>query len=381
MAVRKRVEKGIYRAGDTYEVVVSGARDADGKYRQTWRTVHGGLRDARRERARLSVEVGAKPPSSLPPPPPSMTVGELFTRFMAHKVTLAPRTVELYDGLWTRHIEPVIGSIPVTELSARQIDDVYLRASKTLGAVSTRKVHKLISAVLTQGVKWELVGRNAAVSASPPKEEKHEIAPPVLEDFVKILRAATAYAPEFGALVRLAAVTGARRGELCGLRWSDFDPFAGTLSISRQVVIIDESPVITRTKTKAARVLPLDEATIAMVAAHRERSAEKADEIGIELTAERYMFSLAPGSEVPLRPDGVTARFRKVVTRAGVQCRFHDLRHFCGSQMIAAGIDAKTVADRLGHANPVVTLSFYTHSVTKTQRQAADVIGSVIAGV
>ena len=138
---------------------------------------------------------------------------------------------------------------------------------------------------------------------------------------------------------------------------------------------------MTRTKTKAVRTLPLDDATVAMLAAHRQRSTEKANEIGIELSGERYMFSLSPGCEVPLRPDGVTARFRKVVSRAGLQCRFHDLRHLCGSQMIAAGIDAKTVADRLGHATPVVTLSFYTHSVSETQRHAADVIGSVIARI
>ena len=99
MGARKRVEKGIYRTGDVYEVVVSRAQDGEGKYRQTWHTVHGGLRDARRERARLSVEVGTKVPSSASSPPPSMTVGELFARFMAHKITLAPRTVELYGGL------------------------------------------------------------------------------------------------------------------------------------------------------------------------------------------------------------------------------------------------------------------------------------------
>ena len=91
-------------------------------------------------------------------------------------------------------------------------------------------MHKLISAVLTQGVKWELVGRNAAISASPPKEEKREIAPPALDDFVKIVAAAANYDADLATLVRLAAVTGARRGELCGLRWSDCDADSGTLS-------------------------------------------------------------------------------------------------------------------------------------------------------
>jgi integrase len=310
-----------------------------------------------------------------------MTVDDLFKRFMAHKVHLAPRTVEVYEGLWTRHVAPVIGRVPLNELSARQIDEVYLRASHTLSVPTTRKIHTLISGVLTQGVKWELVGRNVAFSASPPRQAKREIAPPEIEAFARIVVAAERHDPDFATLVRLAAVTGARRGELCGLRWSDFDAVAGTLSISRQVVINGGLPTVTRTKTKSARVLPLDKRTIAMLLAHRERSAISGDEIGIDLTGDRYLFSLAPGCEVPLRPDGVTARFRKVTRRARVACRFHDLRHLCGSQMIAAGVDAKTVADRLGHSTPVVTLAFYTHSVSETQRQAADTIGSVIAGI
>lgn len=172
-----------------------------------------------------------------------------------------------------------------------------------------------------------------------------------------------------------------RRGELCGLRFDDFDTNAGSLAVKRQVVINDGKLVVTRTKTKTTRVVPLDAATCRLLEQHRRGAEAAAEALGVTLRGTAYLFSLRPGNESPLRPDGVSARFAKVADLAGVHCRFHDLRHLCGTQMIAAGVDAKTVADRLGHSTPVVTLAFYTHSVSETQRQAADVIGSVISGV
>ena len=151
--------------------------------------------------------------------------------------------------------------------------------------------------------------------------------------------------------------------------------------MKRQVVINDGKLVVTRTKTKSSRVVPLDAATCLLLEQHRRDAEASAEELGVPLRGTAYLFSAISSHEGPLRPDGVTARFAKVADLAGVQCRFHDLRHLCGTQMIAAGVDAKTVADRLGHSTPVVTLAFYTHSVSETQRQAADVIGSVISGV
>ena len=308
-------------------------------------------------------------------------MGELFERFIASKVDLAPRTIDLYQGLWDRHCAARLGEVPVAELSAWHLDETYRVARARLNATSTRKLHKLLSAVLVQGMRWELVTRNVAVLASPPREVKPEISPPSMSDYAKIVRAADRHQPAFATLVRLAAVTGLRRGELCGLRFDDFDALAGSLAVKRQVVINDGKLVVTRTKTKSSRVVPLDAATCRLLEQHRREAEASAEELGVPLRGTAYLFSAIPSHEGPLRPDGVTARFAKVADLAGVPCRFHDLRHLCGTQMIAAGVDAKTVADRLGHSTPVVTLAFYTHSVSETQRQAADVIGSVISGV
>jgi integrase len=380
---RHRVERGIYERGrGVFDVVVSTGRGEDGRYGQRSETVRGTLREARRARARLMTAADAgpvrKPRRSVVE---RLTMGELFERFIASKVDLAPRTVELYESLWDQHCAARLATVPVASLSAWHLDETYRAARTRLSATSTRKVHKLLSAVLVQGMRWELVSRNVAVLASPPRDVKPEISPPSMSDYGKIVRAADAYQPAFATLVRLAAVTGLRRGELCGLRFDDFDATAGSLGVRRQVVINDSQLVVARTKTKTTRVVPLDAATCRLLEQHRRAAEAAAEALGVPLRGSAYLFSLMPGNESPLRPDGVSARFAKVARLAGVRCRFHDLRHLCGTQMIAAGVDAKTVADRLGHSTPVVTLAFYTHSVSETQRHAADVIGSVISGV
>jgi integrase len=377
------VERGIYERGPgVFDVVVSTGRREDGGYGQRSETVRGTLREARRVHARLTSGADAKPAKK-----PrvhavdKLTMGELFERFMASKVDLAPRTVELYQELWDVHCQAQLAAIPVVDLSAWHLDETYRIARSRLSPSSTRKVHKLLSAVLAQGMRWEVVSRNVAVLASPPREVKSEISPPSVSEYAKIVRAAEEHQPAFATLVRLAAVTGLRRGELCGLRFDDFDAAVGSLAVKRQVVINDGKLVVTRTKTKTTRVVPLDAATSRLLEQHRRDAEVAAETLGVPLRGSAYLFSLQPGNESPLRPDGVSARFAKVADRAGVRCRFHDLRHLCGTQMIAAGVDPKTVADRLGHSTPVVTLAFYTHSVSATQREAADVIGAVISGV
>ena len=380
---RRRVERGIYERGSgVFDVVVSTGRREDGGYGQRSETVRGTLREARRVHARLTAGSDAKPMKKPRAQAfDKLTMGELFERFMASKVDLAPRTVELYQELWDVHCQAQLAAVPVVDLSAWHLDETYRIARSRLSASSTRKVYKLLSAVLVQGMRWELVSRNVAMLASPPRDVKPEISPPSMSDYAKIVRAADEHQPAFATLVRLAAVTGLRRGELCGLRFDDFDATAGSLAVKRQVVINDGKLVVTRTKTKTTRVVPLDAATCRLLEQHRRDATELAETLGVPLRGSAYLFSLTPGNESPLRPDGVSARFAKVADLAGARCRFHDLRHLCGTQMIAAGVDAKTVADRLGHSTPVVTLAFYTHSVSETQRQAADVIGAVISGV
>jgi integrase len=60
--------------------------------------------------------------------------------------------------------------------------------------------------------------------------------------------------------------------------------------------------------------------------------------------------------------------------------RLHDLRHFTATQLIGAGVDVRTVAGRLGHTDPSMTLRVYSHALEERDRAAAAVMGSLLAG-
>jgi hypothetical protein len=159
-------------------------------------------------------------------------------------------------------------------------------------------------------------------------------------------------------------MTGARRGELAALRWNDLD--GDRLTIDSSVAIIRFGDRVTKTepvlrddptKTGNRRSVTLDPTTLSMLAS---------------LRAEREPWGpwiLAVG-ERPVNPERITAWWRRAASDAGLdpKWRLHDLRHWSATTAIAAGHDIRTVANRLGHANPAMTLRVYAHAI-----QSADV--------
>lgn len=157
--------------------------------------------------------------------------------------------------------------------------------------------------------------------------------------------------PDFGVFLRLAATTGARRGELCALRWRDVDLAEGTLMISRALVgCADGGYVEKDTKTHAARRIALDSSMVKTLKAHKQRQAERALVGGVRINGQTRVFSYEPDGSVPWRPDGVTARFVRLRDNLGLAgVRLHDLRHFVATRMLARWCSGP---DGLGPSRP-----------------------------
>ncbi len=91
------------------------------------------------------------------------------------------------------------------------------------------------------------------------------------------------------------------------------------------------------------------------------------------------MFSPRPGNDTCYVPKVISRRFTRLCERTKIKgVRLHDLRHFAGSQLVAAGVDIRTVSARLGHSRPSITLDIYTHRVQDNDRAAAEVLGNLI---
>ena len=280
------------------------------------------------------------------------------------------------------HIEPALGSIKLRKLDVATLDSFYRALTKKgLAPASVRQAHAVIRSALKQGVKWDWVPINVAEKASPPRLRKATTRPPTPEEVGQLVaRAAAGRYPEFAVMLHLAVITGARRGELCGLRWTDVNDQRAELLIQRSIFQTLEHEIVEKeTKTHQARRIALDGGTMAELAQHRALMEARASFCGVVLDPKGYLFSDHERGVEPWRPDRVTLAFTRLCTELEIEgIRFHDLRHFAATSLLSAGIDVRTVSGRLGHANAATTLGTYAHFVGAADRRAAEVLASVV---
>jgi integrase len=311
------------------------------------------------------------------------TVGELLDRFLtfAESLDRSPTTLRKYRSIADTVIRPELGRIKLAKLSALDLDLLYGRLTKKGNKATTvRRVHALIAASLAQGKKWKLVGENVALDATPPPVHDAEVVAPSPGEVQRIVEVAEAIEPALASLLLLAALTGARRGELCALRWTDVDWTAATLSIARSVYEAAGGGWGEKdTKTHQARRIGLDDLGLEVLRRQRASVDALASELGVTVAPDAFLFSRSPAGLEPIRPDVLSKFTKRVADKAGVDTHLHALRHFSATQAIAAGYDAVTVGARLGHADPSITLRVYSHVIEQRDRELATSLGKTLA--
>jgi len=293
----------------------------------------------------------------------------------------SPTTMHEYRRIAEKVVYPAVGNLPVSKLTHRRLNDLYgTLVDKGNKPTTVRRVHALISASLNHAEKTGGVEHNVARLASPPRVRPAQVEAPTPEQVRDILRAAEKQNPAMATLLLLAALTGARRGELCAIRWSDIDRKTKTLAIERSVYQIPTGGWGEKdTKSHAARRIGLDPVALEALQRHRARALTVAGEAGVELADDGFVFSVSPAGSEPMAPDQVTRLAAKLAKAGGVDTHLHTLRHFAATQGIAAGFDAVTVSQRLGHADPSITLKVYSHAIEQRDRDLAESLGATLA--
>ncbi|MET0326308.1 MAG: tyrosine-type recombinase/integrase [Ilumatobacteraceae bacterium] len=169
-----------------------------------------------------------------------------------------------------------------------------LTLERGLSPASVRHVHAVLRGALGHAVRWAWLSVNPSATASPPRMRRRQIQPPPISDTRALLAAAEEQDPDFAALVRVLVATGARRGEVCGLRWSDLDLIAGTVVICRSVASVPGGAVAEDTKTHAARRLALDAETVVALDRRRARAVALATMCRCDIAPDAFVFSSAP---------------------------------------------------------------------------------------
>jgi integrase len=213
-----------------------------------------------------------------------------------------------------------------------------------------------------------MIPRNPAALAKPPHVEHREVEAWDAGQVRTFLEAIRGHRLE--ALFTVAVVTGLRQGELLGLRWSDVDLAAGTLTVRQALQRVDGTLQAVETKTaRSRRTVPLPVLALDALRAHRTRQDGP--------VASLYVFTTPSGA--PLYGTAVYRDFVAVSAAAGLpRIRFHSLRHTAASLLLAQGIHPRVVMELLGHSTIALTMNTYSHVIPALEREAADRMNAIL---
>lgn len=351
-----------------------------GEHRYRSVTVRGSKRDAQTELARLVTDAQEGRIAGRKVVPGKYTLHQLIDAHLA-ELNGSPGTVRSYQSMHSKYIIPSIGRLPLEKLDTRVIGQfyAYLIEEHDLAPATVRRAHALIRGSLRSAVRWGWISRNPAVDAVLPRMEKVETVLPSTAQVVEAIIEADALDVDFGVFVRLAAATGARRGELCGLRWSSVDFERSVVRIETNVIPVPGGTLMKDTKNHAKRDVPLDEFTVGIIRDHHEAMVERATACGSRLVHGAFVFSHAFDGSESWHPDNASSRWATVRERTGLDgVRLHDLRHYQATMLLAAGMPVKNVSKRIGHRDAAVTLNVYAHATRELDRESADVMGGLL---
>ena len=371
---RNKVKNGVAFTGRNWSYVLRVPDLATGKTKPQWVGGFDSEKSAKlaRDKARVSLS------SSTYVSPSKATVGEYLRTWIneVHASQLKATTLERYKQVINKHLIPELGAIKLQDLRASHVQALYTnlltRPTATGEPLSPRTV-ELIGTVLKIAIKYavnvdEVMAVNPASRVPLPKGKGSIPAPWSIQELNTFLDVARTHRLFF--FFRLSAFTGARRGELLALKWSDFDGSAITisknrLSVSKQVLVQNS----TKGGTNGQRRVPLDRETIELFTAHRKRQLIERLALGEYWHDTGYVFTQENG--LPIYPHTPSDLFKKLLKKAGLRpTRLHDQRHLHATELLRLGEPLHVVASRLGHRDAMVTATIYAH-VSDQQAETA----------
>lgn len=391
MPPRKRRQRGsiLQLPSGSYRVTVYAGRDVlTGKARQLRETAKT-YDDAKKVLTRLQRQVDEDNQ-----PKSNITVRQAVEQWLEVAV-LEETTRERYDDLIRLYVLPTFGHLQAARIDAELLERFYARlhrcremcgtrpraghTCRPLSSSTTRKVHYIIRGALGRAVRWQHLSVNKAAMAIAPSPERTEPDPPNADEAARLLNAAWAD-PEWGLLLWLTMLTGPRRGEVSAPRWRHIDFERGLLTIHRSNAQPKSGLTEKTTKTGQARKIALDKHTVGLLTTQRDMFESRCTELGCALSPDAFVFSPAPDGSTPFLPRAISQRYRRLALRLKLRStRLHSLRHYSATELVAAGVDIRTVAGRLGHGSGgATTLKVYAGWVNEADRRAADTMAMIV---
>lgn len=295
--------------------------------------------------------------------------------FMPTKeATFSENARSSYRMFLGKHILPVLGDVLLVEVSPAMISKLLIDFQRAGYAhATTVKLYNILNGIFEMAFLDDSIPMNPMLKVKRPAPRKDEQPKEesdkayTVQELSYILSCATQEPLQWQTYISLAADTGLRRGECCGLQWADIDVKAGTVTVRRNLQYTAAAGVYaTSPKNGKARVVDVGPDTLALLKRLREKQAQS--------RISKWCFTQA-GTAEPMHPQSPTRYFQKFGQRYGVKdFHPHKLRHSSASIAITSGADVVSVSERLGHSDTAVTLRMYAHANEESIRRAGQAV-------
>ncbi|MGY1832606.1 tyrosine-type recombinase/integrase [Geodermatophilus sp. SYSU D01180] len=323
-----------------------------------------------------------------------LTVAAWLDLWLRSLRTKSPTTVARYRQLVDLHLQPILGHHLLVDLTPEDVDDLIDRISKPdyvaagrrgnrwkhqkgLSTASINRIFFALRGSLSVAAKRRLIPWNPALHVDVVPEvnvEGKAWSPQEAAAFLAFTSEHRLYA-----VWHLLLMSGARRGELCGVRWTDLDLDKRRWKITTTRVQVGGVIHEKKPKSKAGdREVHLDEQTVDVLRAHRRRQQEERLALGPPWQDSGFVFTSQDGS--PLTPEYLSRTWRGLVEDSGLpRIRLHDGRHTANSTAaLYAGVTETVLLQRAGHSK-IRTNQAYQHPNEEIHRIAAEAIAAVYA--
>ncbi len=379
------------RSPGVWELAVVHGVHADGRPRRALRTFRGPAVEANKALAAFVVELDKEGMPERSARRGGLTVDDLVQEYWVYAESQgrAHSTLVAYRDVYKHWVQPPLGHLRADRVSQRDLDRAF-GAMRTAGQSHSRmnQAKVVLSNAYKLGKRYHLVtGQSPVAGYELPRSTKgrREIVVPEVTEVLALLETAERICPELAPVLKLAATTGCRRGELCGLRRSRVNVDAGEITIDRTVNDAGGTIVVVDlTKTGKARTLAIDVVTVQMLTQLFERQDADAASVGLTIQPDGYVFGLLGSHQQPMRPEYMTRKMREVRAALTLPASSFDatilaLRKFTTTELLDAGFNPSMVSSRQGHTTQTM-LAHYGKRRRSADRAAAEHLGARVLG-
>ncbi len=375
----------------SYRIRVSRGYDSRGKklkpYEMTWKPAENMTsKQIEKELNKQAVQFEEKCLSGIISINPKLTLNGFIPQYLdTVKGRLSPATFELYTQTIERLISPALGHLKITDIKPvhvqefiKQVSALNKNGDATQGKISASSVKRyltVLQSIFKQAVKLGIITVNPA---DADKLTLQKAVAPKIEIFTKqeaaeMLGYLQNEDLQFQVLIQLAIMTGARRGELTALKFSDFDYINNKMTIARAAIKVTGQPTqIKPPKDYEIRTVSVNQYCIDLVKLLKAEKVRESERLGSQWHENDWLFTQWNG-EI-MNPQTPTKQFSKFLKRYNLKHRkFHSLRHTSATLLLYGGVNIKQVQNRLGHGD-IETTNKYLHCIAEADEQAATVL-------